>query len=151
MAPGGAGTAPACATSELKASAGAAQGTAGSVYQAIDFTNISSKSCTLYGYPGVSLTTGSPGTQVGAAATRSGTASPTVITLAPRQTANALLRIADAGNYPSATCHPVSTSYLQIYPPNQTAALYLAHTSTGCKNTSIKLLTIGVVQSGTGS
>ena len=44
---------------------GVAQGAAGSVYQVIDFTNISNTTCTLYGYPGVSLAAGTPVTQVG--------------------------------------------------------------------------------------
>ncbi len=38
-----------------------AQGAAGSVYQVIDFTNISNVTCTLYGYPGVSLGGGDAG------------------------------------------------------------------------------------------
>jgi hypothetical protein len=127
------------------------QGAAGSVYQTIDFTNISGKTCTLYGYPGVALAAGSPVTQVGAAATRSNTTAPTLVTIAPGQSANALLRIAQAYNYPTAKCDPVATTYLQIYPPNQTTPIYLAYKSTGCKQTSVKLLTIGVVQLGTGN
>jgi hypothetical protein len=151
-APGGtAGGATACATRDLRASAGSAQGAAGSVYQTIDFTNISGKTCTLYGYPGVALAAGSPVTQVGAAATRSNTTAPVLVTLAAGQSANALLRITQALNYPTAKCDPVSTTYLQIYPPNQTTPIYLAYKSTGCKLTSVNLLTIGVAQLGTGN
>jgi hypothetical protein len=128
-----------------------AQGAAGSVYQTIDFTNISGKTCTLYGYPGVALATGSPVTQVGAAATRSDTVAPTLVTLAAGQSANATLQITQALNYPTAKCDPVATTYLQIYPPNQTTPIYLAYKSTGCKEASVKLLTIGVVQPGAGN
>jgi hypothetical protein len=128
-----------------------AEGAAGSIYQNIDFTNAGSTSCTLYGYPGVSLGTGMPFTQVGAAATRSTTAAPSAVKLAPGQTANAVLRVVEAANYPQATCSPTPTTYLRIYPPNQTTALYLAFKSTGCTSNSVKLLTIGVVQPGTGS
>ena len=106
-----------CATRDLQAKAGIAQGAAGSVYQVIDFTNISNVTCTLYGYPGVSLAAGTPVTQVGAAASRSTVAAPATVTLAPGQTANALLRITQALNYPSATCSPAATTYLQIFPP----------------------------------
>jgi Domain of unknown function (DUF4232) len=127
------------------------EGAAGSVYQNIDFTNTGSTSCTLYGYPGVSLGTGMPFSQVGAAATRSTTAAPTVVTVAPGQTANALLRVAQALNYPQATCSPTATTYLRIYPPNQTTAIYLAFKTTGCTKNSVNLLTIGVMQAGTGS
>ncbi|MDX6390804.1 MAG: hypothetical protein QOJ73_1867, partial [Streptosporangiaceae bacterium] len=44
----------ACPTRSLKAKIGISQGTAGSVYTVIDFTNIGTVTCTLYGYPGVS-------------------------------------------------------------------------------------------------
>ena len=73
------------------------------------------------------------------------------MTLQPGQTGNAVLRITQALNYPSATCSPVSTTYLQVYPPNQTAAVVLAFKSMGCTATSVKLLTIGVVQPGAAS
>jgi len=148
---GGAAGPAGCATRDLRAKAGVAQGAAGSVYQVIDFTNISNVTCTMYGYPGVSLAAGTPVTQVGRAASRSTVARPTVVTLAPGQTANALLRITQALNYPSATCSPTKTTYLQIYPPNQTTPIYLAYSSTGCSSNSVNLLTIGVVQAGAGS
>ena len=142
---------PGCATRDLQVRAGVSQGAAGSVYQVIVFTNIGNKACTLYGYPGVSLAAGTPVTQVGQAATRSPVAGPTLVTLQPGQAGNALLRITQALNYPAATCSPKATTYLQIYPPNQTTPMYLAYTATGCASTSVKLLTIGVVQAGAGS
>jgi hypothetical protein len=140
-----------CATRDLRAKAGVSEAAAGSVYQVIDFTNIGSASCTLYGYPGVSLAVGTPATQVGAGAARSTAAAPTLVTLLPGQTANALLRITQAANYPASTCSPKAATYLQIYPPNQTTQIYLPYTSTGCASTSVNLLTIGVVQAGSGS
>src|SRR5689334_14681231 len=139
-----------CATRDLQAKVANTEGAAGSVYQNIDFTNVGSTACSLYGYPGVSLGTGMPFNQIGAAATRSTTASPTVITLSPGQTANALLRVTQAMNYPQAKCAPTKTPYLQIFPPNQTTALYLTYAATGCTSTSVNLLTIGVVQAGAG-
>jgi hypothetical protein len=99
----------------------------------------------------VSLAAGTPVTQVGQAASRSPVAGPTAVTLAPGKNANALLRITQAVNYPSATCSPAKTTYLQIYPPNQTTPIYLAYSSTGCSSNSVNLLTIGVVQAGAGS
>jgi hypothetical protein len=141
-----------CATRDLQAKPGVSEGAAGSVYQVIDFTNIGSAPCTLYGYPGVSLTTGTtPATQVGAAASRSTAAGPTLVTLAPSQTGNALLRITQAVNYPASECSPTATTYLQIYPPNQTTPIYLPYASTGCASKSVNLVSIGVVQAGSGS
>ena len=148
---GGGGTAAGCATQSLQAKAGVAEGAAGSVYQVIDFTNISSTACTLFGYPGVALVAGSPPAQIGSAAARSTAAPASLVTLEPGQTANALLRITQAQNYPTASCSPTPATSLQIYPPNQTVAIYLPYTSTGCASTTVNLLSIGVVQLGSGS
>ena len=152
--PGNPGTAaagtPACATRYLKATVGVAQGAAGSIYQVIDFTNISGAACTLFGYPGLALAGGTPVTQIGAAAVRSPTSSPRLVTLAAGKTANAVLQITQAANYPASRCAPKASTYLQIYPPNQTTPIYLAYKSTGCSASAVNLLTVGVVQPGNG-
>jgi hypothetical protein len=150
-ASGGGGTAAGCATRDLQVKVGGAEGAAGSSYQYLDFTNIGSAACTLYGYPGVSLAAGKPVAQVGAAAARSTTTGPTLVTLQPGETGNALLRVTVAQNYPSAACSPKTTTYLQIYPPNQTTPIFLTFSSTGCASSAVKLLTIGVVQPGAGA
>jgi hypothetical protein len=149
--PSGGGGLAGCATRDLQVKVGTAEGAAGSIYQNIDFTNISATACTLYGYPGVSLAAGVPVTQVGAAASRSTAASAAVVTLGAGQTANALLRVTEAGNYPAGTCKPKATTYLQIYPPGQTTPTYLQYTSTGCTSSAVNLLSIGVMQPGAGS
>jgi hypothetical protein len=64
---------PACPTSSLQVKLGLGEGYAGGIYQVIDFTNTSSASCALYGYPGVSLVSGPPYAQIGAAAKRTTT------------------------------------------------------------------------------
>ena len=142
--------APACATRSLKATVGIAQGAAGSVYQVIDFTNISGSPCTLFGYPGMALAGGTPVTQIGAAAARSTGSSAKLVTLAAGKTANALLQITQAENYSASRCVPKASTYLQIYPPNQTTPIYLAYKSTGCSSSKVNLLTVGVVQPGNG-
>ena len=140
----------ACPTRHLAAKAGPAQGAAGSVYQVIDFTNISGTTCTLSGYPGVSLAGGTPVTQIGAAASRSTSAAASVVTLTPGETASALLRITQAANYPTATCSPTRAAYLRIYPPDQFTPIELAYRSIGCSSVSVNLLSIGAVRAGTG-
>jgi hypothetical protein len=149
--PNAAGGPPGCATRDLKATVGVAQGAAGSVYQVIDFTNIGTASCSLYGYPGIALAGGSPVTQIGMAASRSPQAGPALVTLKPGAVANTLLRITQAQNYPTSKCSPMASTYLQIYPPNQTTPIYLGYKSTGCSATGVNLLTVSVVQSGAGS
>jgi len=139
-----------CATSSLDVKQGLAQGYAGGVYEVIDFTNTSNAPCSLLGYPGVSLVTGPPHTQIGLAAKRSTTSGQVkLITLAPGATANAQLQIVDALNYPSATCGPTKAAALKVYPPNQKASVYLPNTSEACTK-SVQTMNIGPVQAGSG-
>jgi hypothetical protein len=141
---------PPCPTRSLQAKIGVSQGTAGSVYTVIVFTNISNVTCTLYGYPGVSFASGSPVSQIGLAATESNVTPRKLVTLAPHAVGNALLRIVDAGNFPASKCHSVKAKYLQIYPPNQTTPIYLSFSSQTCSK-PVQILTISVVQPGAGS
>lgn len=147
-APSAAGPAP-CPTRSLGAKIGPGQGAAGSVYVAILFTNISNVTCTLYGYPGVSLAGGSPITQIGLAAAENPATSRVLVTLPPGAVAHALLRIVNAGVYPAAKCGPVTAKWLQIYPPNQTTPMYLRYTSQACSK-PVALLTVDAVRPGSG-
>ncbi len=138
-----------CLSRYLGASAGIGQGTLGSSYLVIDFKNLNSSPCTLYGYPGVSLAGGKPVTQIGEAAVENPATPRQLVTLAPGGVANALLRIVDAGNYPAQKCAPVTSHWLQIFPPNQTVPVYLHYTSQACAK-PVKLLTVNVVVPGSG-
>jgi hypothetical protein len=140
---------PACPTSSLQLKLGLAQGYAGGVYQVIDFTNTSSSTCTLFGYPGVSLVSGPPYTQIGRAAKRSTTTAVKLITLAPGATANALLQIVNALNYPPPTCGPTKATALKVYPPDQFTPVYLPDTTNGCAK-PVQIMYIGAVQAGSG-
>jgi Protein of unknown function (DUF4232) len=144
--PSGGGGATACATSVLQVKQSAPNGYAGGVYVTLDFTNTSSSSCTLYGYPGVSLLSSSRA-QIGLAAKRTTTTAPATVTLASGATAHAQLQIVDALNFSSSTCGPVKAALLQIFPPNQKAAVFLTNTSTTCSK-SVQTLFISPVQSG---
>jgi len=131
--------------------AGISQGTAGSIDQVIDFTNISNVTCTLYGYPGVSFgATRISGGQIGAAAKESPATPRALVMLAPGAVANALLQIADPGNFPAAKCGQVTAHWLVIYPPTQTTPVYLSYTSPACSK-PVQILTVSVVQPGAGS
>ena len=139
----------ACPTRSLGVKAGLSQGAAGSIYQVIDFTNISNAACTLYGFPGVSLAGGSPVKQIGLAAAEDHTSPRLLITLAPGAVANALLRIAQAANFPPSRCDPKNATYLQIYPPNQTTPVYLKYKAQACAK-AVQILTVSVVKAGSG-
>ena len=148
--PAGQTAASGCQGRYLRADVGASNGAAGSTYQVITFTNLDNVPCTLYGYPGVSLANGTPVTQVGAAADRDHTVTPTPVTLQPQGVASVTLRVVDALNFPTSACQPVATTWLQIYPPNQYGALYVPYKSTGCADSATHILTIGVVKPGSG-
>jgi len=138
-----------CLSRYLGASAGIGQGTLGSSYLVIDFKNLNNSPCTLYGYPGISLAGGKPVTQIGQAAVENPATPRQLVTLSPGGVANALLRIVDAGNYRVQKCAPVTSNWLQIFPPNQTVPIYLHYTSQACAK-PVKLLTVNVVVPGPG-
>ena len=140
-------TPPACPAGSLKVKLGLTEGYAGGVYQVISFTNASSAACTLYGYPGVSLVTGPPYTQVGLAAKRTTAVPVKLVTLAQGMAAIAVLQIVDARNYPASTCGPVQATKLRVFPPNQTVPVYLADTSYGCAK-AVQTLFVSPVQAG---
>ena len=139
-----------CPTRSLQVKMGVSQGTAGSVYTTIVFTNISNVTCTLYGYPGVSLQTARPLQQIGKPAKENPATPRKLVTLQPQTAANALLRIVDAGNYPASTCGPTTAHYLQVYPPNQTTPAYIEYRTQGCSK-PVRLMTVDVVRPGSGS
>jgi hypothetical protein len=143
------GIAPPCSTRYLAASAGISQGAAGSTFVAIVFKNLNNSPCSLYGYPGISLAGGKPVTQIGQAADENPATPRQLVTLAPGGVASALLQIQHAADYPAPQCGPVNAHWLQIYPPNQTAPLYLYYTSPACTK-PVHLLTVDVVRPGSG-
>jgi Protein of unknown function (DUF4232) len=133
----------------LKITQGSPNGYAGGVDVTIAFTNVSSAACTLYGYPGVSLVSSSQA-QIGLSGKRVTTVPVRLVTLASRSTASATVQIVDALNFPTSTCSPVKAAYLRVFPPNQTASVYLANTSETCSK-SVQTLFVTAVQAGSGS
>lgn len=137
-----------CTTSDLTAALANGEGAAGSVIYDLKFKNVSSSSCTLFGNPGVSMVAGPAGAQVGAAATFVNRASATTVPLAPGQSASAILQIVQAGNYPAASCGLETVAGLRVYPPGQTAAIFIpARNLQGCRDAGAKLMQVGPIQS----
>jgi hypothetical protein len=142
--------APACASSVLHVAvpAGAGNAAAGSSYYPVQFANTSSSPCTLYGYPGVSFVTAVGGRQIGIPATRNPTFAARLVTLAPGQTVHAELQVSVAQNYPPTDCGLVTAHWLKIYPPNQTAPVYVRFTAQTCSKPKT-ILSVQTVQTGT--
>jgi hypothetical protein len=145
------GGAPGCATSALKVSLGPGNGTAGSTVVPVQFTNQSSATCTMFGFPGVSFVTGAGGSQIGAPADRDPATAQSLVTLAPGAMAHAQLQVTVAQNFPSAQCGLTTAHWLKVFSPGQTAALFLKFSSSTCSHASVKVLHVQTVQSGAGS
>ncbi|HEY9357118.1 MAG TPA: DUF4232 domain-containing protein [Arthrobacter sp.] len=119
-------------------------GAAGSVYMTLTLTNTGAEPCILKGFPGVSLAADANGAPIGAPAKRDETTPAVDVLLAPGQAGAAILRYTQAGNYPDCTIVPAAG--YRIYPPEDTASLFLAQPTQACSNAAIGLLTIGAFQ-----
>ncbi len=141
---------PLCPATSLRGALGAGGAAAGSSYYPIQLTNSSGRSCTLYGYPGVSFVSAPGGSQIGAAAVQNPAMARRIVTLAPGATASALLQVADARNYPAASCKPVAAHWLQVFPPGQQDALNLKYSGLTCsaQANSVHVLGIETIQPG---
>jgi hypothetical protein len=139
-----------CPASALRAALGSGNGAAGSTYYPLELTNTSGSACTLFGYPGVSFVTGAGGSQIGRAASRNPALSDELVTLAPGAVAHSTLQVVDAANYPPGRCHMVTAHLLKIYPPNQTAPLYLGFTAPACtaQGNGVHILSVQAVRPG---
>jgi hypothetical protein len=140
------GTLTGCATDQLSAALADGSGAAGSFGYEIVFTNTAAVACTLRGYPGVSYVVGSGRTMVGAPARRDIVDPVVTVTLAPGHTARSLLIETDSNNYPTNTCQLTSVDGVWIYPPNQTAALFVAQSTKACANAADPVLQVATVQ-----
>ncbi|HEV2781818.1 MAG TPA: DUF4232 domain-containing protein [Actinophytocola sp.] len=120
-----------CKAAELQLSIGQGEGAAGTHYRPLRFTNKGTRTCVIQGFPGVSYVAGDDGHQVGEAAFREGTKG-AAVTLAPGQTAFATVGFVNAGNFDPAECRPTPTRGLRVYPPHDTAAMFLPLEGTGC-------------------
>ena len=130
-----------CLTRDLHGSLGGADGALGSIYFKLRLTNTGDAPCALGGYGGVSFV-GGHGQQIGAAAQRDHSTGVRLVVLQPGQTADAQLKVAEAGNYDAADCRPQTAKGLRVYPPNETASLFVPHRFDACASPAVQLLTI---------
>jgi hypothetical protein len=96
-------------------------GTAGTIFYTLNFTNLSGHPCLLRGFPGVSAVN-LRGRMFGRAASRDSGQPVRNVTLTNHQTAHAVLGIVDVGALPASTCPPTTAAGLRVFPPNQTTA-----------------------------
>ena len=96
-------------------------GTAGTIFYTLNFTNLSGHACTLRGFPGVSAVN-LHGKTLGKAAVRDSGQPVKNVKLTNGHTAHAVLGIVDIGALPTTTCPPTTAAGLRVFPPNQKAS-----------------------------
>jgi hypothetical protein len=143
----------ACTASDLGAWVAVTQvnGTAGSSYWPLQFTNLSRHACAMRGFPGVSAVDRN-GRQLGSPASRDHVIPVRTVVLAPGATAHTILRYGDVTVTTARGCHPVfSTFELRIYPPGQHRATYAAFDLEACSHAGAVYLGVEPVQPGVGT
>ena len=140
----------ACQSGALKVALGPGNAAAGSQIIPIQFTNVSTSTCTLFGFPGVSFTGETYAVQVGPAAARNHASAEQVVTLAPGAVASAQIKIVNAQNYPAGTCGLTTASGILVYPPDLTKAVGLPFNGFACVH-KWNVLTVNAVAAGPGT
>lgn len=136
-----------CHTGDLKLSLGEGDGAAGTAYAALIFKNVSGRTCTLYGFPGVSWVAGNDGHQVNAGFTRTDAAKST-ITLAAGGVAHATLATHDVSFLNASQCKPVSVRGLRVYPPDETKSIFVPLATKACSVSGVNLGTVSPIAKG---
>lgn len=150
-----------CATSGLQAWLGLAETTGstsvtgtgdrlepGGTYYTLEFTNVSARSCRLYGYPDVSAYAGSQvgGTQIGSAAAHDTSVRPQPVMLAPGQTAHSVLRVTSTGSFQRAACLQVTASELRVMLPDQIRPVFMPIDVSACSRKGPEFLSVQAFQ-----
>ena len=93
------------------------------------------------------------GSQIGRPADRSSLTGSQLITLVPGAAAHATLQVVQAENFPAGKCQLVQAHWLKIYPPNQTAPLFLHFNAQACAShaKAVGILNVQPVQLGSTS
>jgi hypothetical protein len=127
---------PRCSASDLGVWLAVDQGngTAGTSYYPLEFTNLSHHTCYLYGYPGVSALARN-GNQLGSPADWGSLRGAHVVNLVPGATAHTLLGYHDVVVSPEPSCHQVNSAVeLRVYPPGQRSATDAAFSFPVCSH-----------------
>lgn len=125
-----------CTSKDLALSLGRGDAAAGTAWRPLRFTNKSKSTCEIQGFPGVSYVAGDDGRQVGAAAYRDGTKGKPVM-LKPGGVAYAAVGFTQVRNFDPADCEPTAVRGLRVYPPQETASMFLRNSGTGCANADL--------------
>ncbi len=143
-----------CATSGLEAwlglgTTGSPPGTghrpqlaAGTSYT-LEFTNVSSRACSLYGYPEVSAYAGA---QIGSAAADDTSVRPQPVTLLPGATAHSVLSITGPGRSRPTACAQVTAPELRVLLPAQARPSFVPIHLAVCSGKGPAFMTVQPIQ-----
>jgi hypothetical protein len=138
-----------CATSGLQAwlGLGTATGATGirpaqGTYYTLEFTNVSDRACSLFGYPEVYLDTPKARGAIGSAAARDTSVRPKPVMLAPGATAHAELRV----TVQPADCAKVTAEELRVALPRQDRPAIVPVHITVCSQKGQASLSVQAIQ-----
>ncbi|MFD6445444.1 DUF4232 domain-containing protein [Promicromonospora sp. NPDC060204] len=139
-----------CQTPELAGSLVPVEGGAGAGHYEIEVVlkNEAPDECWLQGWPGVSFVGDNDGTQLGEAATFDRSSPHETVTLAPGESAHAVVRVSNAENYGD-ECGQTPADGLRIYPPGEKRSLFVQNdqlTLTACADSDESLLQVQALQ-----
>jgi hypothetical protein len=133
---------------------GQGNGAAGTIYYPLEFTNLSGRACSMYGFAGVSAISRG-GQQLGSPATWESGGSfgtPRTVIVAPGATAHAILAYHDAEVSTAPGCDQVNTmAELRVYLPNQRGAAFAFFDLEACSHAGPTYLTVGPIKPGVGT
>jgi len=116
------------------------------IYYTLEFTNVSDRTCSLFGYPEVSAYRDSPAASgpIGGTAIRDTSVRPKPVMLEPGATAHAVLRV--AGDTEPAGCTEVTAEELRITLPRQARPSFVATHIPVCSQRGHASLSVQAIQ-----
>ena len=130
---------PECTKANLSAKYKGTDAAMSHVYGRIILRNTSDETCFVKGYGGLSYVGKGNGTQIGAPADRTPTATPRTV-LEPGDKVASAISQASYAPYPKQECRPTKVDGFRVYVPDETRSIFIEHKTTGCANPKIHLL-----------
>jgi hypothetical protein len=120
----------------------------GGTYYTLEFTNVSARVCSLYGYPEVTAYAGGQGvgSQIGSAAAHDTSVRPEPVTLAPGQTAHSVLRVTSTKTFQPTACAQVNAPGLQVTLPDQVRPTFVPLHLSACSKKGPEFLSVQAIQ-----
>jgi Protein of unknown function (DUF4232) len=130
---------PECTKADVSAKYQGGDAATSHVFGRIVLRNTSDAACFVKGYGGLSYVGGGNGTQVGAPADRTPSATPRTV-LQPGDKVRSAIVETSTGPYSTKECRPTKVDGFRVYIPDETRSIFIDHPTMGCANPKIHLL-----------